>query len=232
MADERKYGEDEVSEIFAIATTAGGASLPALADREGLTLRELQEVGREIGLAPERVAEAAAKLDARTETLPRRTSLGSPVSVGRVVELPRAATEREWQVLVAEMRKTFGARGRVTSHGEIREWTKGNLHAFLEPTETGHRLRLGAHKIGTKAVTAIGAVGLVPGLLLLVTAGLDEVTFGATLATLIPALLALSGGGILARNFLRLRKWADERERQMEHIAGRARALLEAPPTS
>ncbi len=50
------------------------------------------------------------------------------------------------------------------------------------------------------------------------------------LETLIPALMALLGGGMLTRNVLRLGQWADEREAQMEHIATRARALLEAPP--
>ena len=229
MANERKYREDEVSEIFTLATSAGTASLPALPDQEGLTLEELQEVGREVGLAPERVAAAAATLDTRSETRPRRTTLGVPVSVGRVVELPRAATDREWQVLVTALRETFGAKGRVASHGEIREWTNGNLHAFLEPTEVGHRLRLGTRKTGATAVTAIGASGLVFGLLLLVTSGLDTATFGATFAVLVPALFALAGGGTLARHFLRLRRWADERERQMEHIADRACALLQAP---
>jgi len=229
LPDERKYREDEVGEIFALATNAGDAS-PAPTGQEGLTLGELQEVGREVGLAPERVAEAAATLDGRLEALPRRMSLGSPVAVGRVVELPRGATDREWRVLVAELRETFGAHGRVATHDQSREWTNGNLHAFLEPTATGHRLRLGTHKFGAKAVTVLGAIPLVIGLLLLVTAGLDERTFGATLATLIPALFTLAGGGILTRNFLRLRGWANERERQMEHIAGRARALLAAPP--
>ncbi len=229
LANERKYREDEVSEIFALACSAGGASLPVPADQAGLTLGELQEVGREIGLSSERVAAAAARVEARSEALPRRTSLGAPVSVGRVVELPRAATDREWQVLVTELRQTFGAKGRVASQGDIREWTNGNLYAFLEPLDAGHRLRLGTQKSVARGVTAIGAASLVIGLLLLVTSGLDEATFGATFATLIPALFALMGGGALAGNFLRLRRWADERERQMEHIAGRARALLKAP---
>ncbi len=227
MADERKYREDEIREIFALATSADGASLPALADQEGLTLGELQEVGREVGLAPERVADAAATLDVRSETLPRRTSLGAPVSVGRVVELPRAATDREWQFLVAELRETFGAKGQVTSHGDIREWTNGNLHAVLEQTEAGHRLRLGTHKGDATEVTAIGAIFLVMALILVAIMAIAGKT---GVALILPALFALTGGGSLAWNFLRLPRWADEREHQMEHIAGRARALLEAPP--
>lgn len=230
MADERKYREEEVGEIFALATSASGASVPVLADQAGLSLEELQEVGREVGLSSELVAEAAATVDARLETLPRRTTVGAPVSVGRVVELPRAATDREWQVLVTELRETFGAKGRVASQGDIREWKNGNLHAFLEPTRAGHRLRLGTRKGGARGVTALGASGLAVGLLLLATSGLDAATFGATFETLIPAFFALMGGGALAGNFIRLRRWADERERQMAHIAGRARALLEAHP--
>ncbi|MFV1988350.1 MAG: hypothetical protein ACC682_13800, partial [Gemmatimonadota bacterium] len=211
MADERRYGEDEVDEIFSLATRTGDARLPAPTVQEGLTLGELQDVGREVGLSPERVAEAASTLDARLETLPRATAFGAPVSVGRVIEVPRAATDREWQVLVSELRETFDARGRVASHGDMREWTNGNLHAFLEPTATGHRLRLGTRKTGATMVSAIGAVGLAAGLLLLVTAGLDEATFGTFRATLIPAVVALAGGGMLTRNLLRLRRWADER---------------------
>lgn len=233
LTNERKYREDEVSEIFAHATSADGAdgaSLPALADQEGLTLEQLQEVGQEVGLSAERVAAAAATLDARLEPLPQRTSLGIPVSVGRVVELPRAATDREWQVVLAELRTTFGARGRVDPHGDTRVWSNGNLHAFLGPTETGHRLVLGTHKDGVGLITAIGSTGLAIGLVLLATSGLDAATFGATFETLIPALFALAGGGFVAGNFLRLKRWAGERERQMEHIADKVRALLAAPP--
>ena len=227
MADERKYREDEVSEIFARASSAGSASLPVPADQEGLTLGELQAVGREVGLAPERVAEAAAALDTRSETLPRRTLLGAPVSAGRVVELPRAATDREWQFLVAEFRETFGAKGKVTSDGDIREWTNGNLHAVLEQTEAGHRLRLGTYKGNAMEVLVVGGVGLLMALIILAAI----VSKGKTgLELLFPAVFGMAGGGALVSNFLRLPRWADERERQMEHIAGRARALLEASP--
>jgi len=227
LGDERKYRQDEVREIFALATNAGEASLPTLADQEGHTLGELQDVGREVGLAPARVAEAAATLDAHAELLPRRTLLGAPVSVGRIVELPRAPTDREWQFLVAELRETFGAKGEVVSRGDIREWTNGNLHAFLEETEAGHRLRLGTRKGNATEVITVGAAGLFMALILVI-AMVSKGKVGLEL--LFPAMFALAGGGAIASNFLRLPGWAAERERQMEHIASRARALLQEPP--
>jgi len=229
LADERTYREDEVSKIFELATSAEGASLPVRADPNGLTLAELQEVGAEVGLSPERVAAAAAAIDSRLPAVSRQTWLGFSVSAGRVVDLPRAATDREWQVLLAELRETFHAQGRADSHGDTRTWTNGNLHAFLEPTQAGHRLRLGTKKGGSKEWTIAGAAGLALGLLLLVTRGLDAATFGTFKEMFIPAVMALGGGGVLGGNFLRLRSWADRRQRQMEHIAARAQALLGAP---
>lgn len=229
MIDRRKYHEDEVSEIFEIATREGGEALTAPADQEGLTLEQLQEVGREVGITPEKVARAAAMIESRGAPLPRQTSLGAPVSVARVVELPRAPTDDEWQALRTEIRRTFGATGQVPSHGNAQEWTDGNLYAFVEKTAKGHRLRLGASTYPAKEVTALGAIGAMIGVLLLVTAGLDEATFGATFAVLIPAVFAVFGGGLVVFNRLRLTRRADERDRQMEHIAVRARVLLERP---
>ena len=113
---------------------------------EGLTLAELQAIGHEVGLPPERIFEAASALDRRREVPPSRTSLGVPISVGLTVDLPRAPTDREWDMLVAELRTTFRARGRVESTGGSRQWVNGNLHAYVEPTQSGYRLRMGTLK--------------------------------------------------------------------------------------
>jgi hypothetical protein len=227
MSDERTYGEEEVAEIFRIAaetrTAAGGTALSPV---NGFTLAELQSIGGEVGLAPERVAQAAAAVDLRRGTL-RRRELGMPVAVGRTVDLPRAPTDREWEMLVADLRETFGAKGRTGSRGDVREWNNGNLNAFVEPTPTGYRLRLSTTKANGVALNRMGAVSLLMALatvvLLYVTGALAEEMLG-------PVMLSMMGGGALAWNALRLPGWAHEREEQMEAIAVRARALLGSPP--
>ena len=227
MADERKYREDEVNEIFDRAVNRDEVGRPAVSDEDGLTLAQLQEVGLEVGMEPGRIAEAALALDARREVLPRRTYLGIPISVGRIIELPRAATDREWELLVAELRETFGAKGRVMSQGGLREWTNGNLHAFLEPTETGHRLRLTTLKGSAMALNTMGVAGLAMGLILFTV----FVLTGELAENLVlPLALAAMGGTALASNVLSLPRWAREREGQMEYIAGRVGALLGEPP--
>src|SRR6185369_4846059 len=139
---ERRYGEDEVREIFSLATT-GDARDPSLpAEAGGLTLDELQRIAEQVGIEPARVAHAAARLDARGTPAPVRRSLGLPIGVSRVVDLPRAPTDREWERLVAEARTTFGTQGRERTSGSLREWSVGNLHLSIEPTDNGERLRL------------------------------------------------------------------------------------------
>lgn len=224
MADERKYREEEVKEIFDLAASRAELGRPPVPDEGGLTLTELQEVGLEVGMEPRRIAEAVLALDARREVLPRRTYMGVPISVGRVMDLPRALTDREWEVLVGELRETFGARGKVMSRGGVREWANGNLHAFLEPTEIGHRLRLTTLKGGAMGLITVGGTGLALGLILLtllLTTGVSPVRL-----ELVTMLLVGVGGGALASNVLSLPRWAREREGQMEYIAGRVRALV------
>jgi hypothetical protein len=229
MTNERRYREDEVSQIFEAATSERDLDGRALVATDGPTLAELQTIGREVGLAPERIAAAASALEQRGKALPRRTHFGMPIAVGRTVDLPRAPTDREWDLLVAELRETFGARGKVGSHGGLREWTNGNLHAYVEPTETGHRLRMGTLKGNALAMTRMGLFGMGMGLFtllaILFTGRVAEGFFA-------PVFLGTMGGVAFISAIFGLPRWAREREEQMELIAARAQALLESEPAA
>ncbi|CAN5738564.1 hypothetical protein BH23GEM9_BH23GEM9_32100 [soil metagenome] len=226
MTENRRYREDEVREIFGLAAQPGNAS-PPVSVPKGLTLADIQEIGLEVGLEPAVIARAAASLDARGTKLPRRTSLGMPIEVGRIVPLPRALTDLEWERLVAELRSTFGARGKVTSLGGLREWANGNLHACIEPTEAGYRLRLGTVKGDAITLNILGATGLATG----------AITFGAILAGgglqeafFVPVMFGASGVAAFLSNLLRLPRWTQQREQQMEHIASRIGSIMDASP--
>jgi hypothetical protein len=219
MSD-RRYNEEEVALIFERATDAEPVIRRQIASGSGMTLAELQDIGREVGISPEAVAHAAGSLVHVARPAPSRTFLGLPIGVGRTVELGRRLSDEEWERLVVDLRETFDARGRVHAQGSLRQWTNGNLQALLEPTPDGHRLRLRTVKGNSR---------------MLMTAGLGLI--GVAAASLIAAggigdagTLGLLGLGMFGAGALRLPGWARLRRRQMEAITSRL-ALPATPQT-
>ena len=208
---ERRYTDDETSEILrAAAESPVRSALPVHAD--GFTLAQLQEIGSEAGIAPEAVARAAKAMEVRAGGV-SRTLLGLPVGVERRVALGRKLTDEEWEHLVVELRDVFKARGRMKTEGNLRQWTNGNLYVLLEPTATGHRLRLGSLHGGAAASMRLG--------ILAVTGGVITAIAGAMGADVGTAFLPLLVGGavMFANGALRVRSWARLRATQMEQLA-------------
>lgn len=232
---ERRYTEDEVATIFERAAQVRPAPGNSIAAASGHTLAELQEIGREVGIAPEAVALAARSVDGVAAGRTPRF-LGVPIGVERTVELGRALSDHEWERLVVDLRETFQARGRMRSEGSFRQWTNGNLQALVEPTATGQRLRLrtlkgSARQLMTMGLTMLGGSGAV----LLA----EVITGGAAHGALNGvAVIAVTGLGALTAGVLQVPAWARRRREQMEAIAARlSQAALEegrgdaAPPS-
>jgi hypothetical protein len=216
MSD-RRFNEEEVAAIFQQATEAQHAPQRQLPSGEGLTLAELQEIGRQVGIPPELVVQAAASLGQVGSATSRRF-LGLSIGVGRTIEVDRKLSEDEWERLVVDLRETFDARGIVRREGSFREWTNGNLQALVEPTANGDRIRLRTIKgdalawirggfvtLGIAAVTAIA--GLLGG------SNHHYLTWAVEIVVI--------AAGQFAIGAIRLPGWARLRRRQMEEISGR-----------
>ena len=217
---ERRFNEPEVAAIFERATEARETLQRQLPSGEGgLTLAELQEIGREVGISSDLIVHAAHMLDQGGRQTSRKW-FGLPIGVGRTIELDRKLSEDEWERLVVDLRETFDARGTVRHEGSLRTWSNGNLQALLEPTATGHRLRLRTVK-GDARSMIFGGLAM----------------FGAATATLIVtalrgpfsdigmlsalSLLGTMGVGMIGMGALRLPGWARRRRQQMEAVAER-----------
>lgn len=220
MPNHRRYTEEEVARIFEIAASSSEHG-PMPVQRDGFTLDELKSIGEEAGLDPATVEAAASRLAHAPISRPRQEVLGLPIGVGMVQSLPRAPTDDEWHRLVAHIRETFSATGRVTEEAGMRRWRNGNLNVFIEQSTEGPRLRM----LTRKSDAALGLTFLAVGALL---AALSLFGGGDTLSTGL-VFLAL-GLGFSATNAIRLRSWADEREEQMGRLAAEAVALLGSPP--
>jgi hypothetical protein len=224
---ERRFNEAEVAAIFERAAESQHTARSQLSSGEGMTLAELQVIGREVGIAPEVVLHAAKAIELGGRPTARRF-LGFPVGVGRTIDLGRKLTDEEWERFVVDLRETFDARGTIRNEGSLRQWTNGNLQALLEPTATGHRIRLRTIKgdarsmmVGGLMFVGVAASALVAGSVMGSVA--DVATWSA--------LGLMAGGGVTMFGIgaLRLPSWARLRARQMEQIAARVTGVESAP---
>src|SRR5882762_334700 len=221
---ERRYDDKEIAAIFRAAAEGHDSPPREVPSAEGLTLTDLQAIGREVDISPAVVAQAARALDIR-QGAASRTWFGLPIGVARTVNLNRRLTDQEWEQLVVQLREVFNARGTTRSDGSLRQWTNGNLQVLLEPTDTGHRLRFrtlhGAARASIGAGFAALAVAASVAMASAIGGHLGDATPGI-------ALLSITGVGMIASGALRLPRWARLRGRQMEALAAR----VAGPPGS
>lgn len=223
MAD-RRFNEEEVAAIFRQATEAQHTPERQLPSGEGLTLAELQDIGRQVGIAPELVVRAAASVGAAGSATSRKF-FGLPIGVGRTIDLDRKLSEDEWERLVVDLRETFGARGTVRQDGSFRQWTNGNLQVLLEPTANGHRVRLSTASGYARAWMMGGLLSL--GIATVAT--IAAVVGGPSVAHLSwAAEMGVIAAGQFAFGASRLPRWSRLRRKQMKEISGR----LSLAPTS
>jgi hypothetical protein len=226
---ERRFNEAEVAAIFERAAEAQHSSQRQLPSGEGMTLTQLQEIGREVGFSPEQVAQAARAIELRPRPTSRRF-LGFPIGVGLSVDLNRKLSDEEWERFVVDLRETFDARGTLTREGSFRQWRNGNLQALLEPTATGDRIRLRTIK-GDARGLIVGGLGMfgfaaVVGLAAAMRGGVDDLGMLAALGTLV-----MMGAGMFGIGGFRLPGWARLRRRQMEGLAVRVADVASSQPT-
>jgi hypothetical protein len=213
----RRYADDEIAAIFGAAAESPESAPQPAPSEQGLTLADLQAIGREVGISPDAVAQAAQTIDVRRAAV-SRTFLGLPIGVERAVTLSRRLTDEEWERLVVELREVFKARGTTRSDGSLRQWTNGNLYALLEPVAAGYRLRLGSlHGAARARITAgLAALGVTA------TLALSSAISGH-LGDAVPGIVLLltAGLGMAASGALPLPGWVRLRGRQMEALAAR-----------
>jgi hypothetical protein len=226
---DRRFNEAEVAAIFELAAEAQQTSQRQLPSGEGMTLTQLQDIGREVGIAPEQLAQAARAIELSGRPTSRHF-LGFPIGVGLSVDLNRKLSDEEWERFVVDLRETFDARGKLRQEGASRQWANGNLQAFLEPTSTGHRVRLRTIKGDARGliIGGFGMLGFATAVAIAAVAsgGFNDFGMLAALGT-----LAAMGAGMFGIGAFRLPGWARLRKRQMEGVVARVVDVASSPPT-
>lgn len=238
MNSERRYDRDEIERIFERAMQPDDDA--AHPDASGLTLSELKEIAREVGVPAERVEAVALEvarerggadpaptraggdpIGGRPSRLDRLLTRGPlPIRVEHDAPLARTPTDAEWEDMVDELRDAFRARGSVRAYGNVREWSNGNLQVVLESgRESGH-VRMSTVKGSARTLGGVGLAMLGLGGLI----ALAEPGGGATG-------LLFGGAATLVAGSWELPGWARRRHRQMRAIAEGWQRRLARPST-
>lgn len=226
----RTFSEQEARDVFARAARDQQAAQTAVDPSAGLTLDELQEIGRASGLDPAFVAAAARAVAVGVPESRREAWMGIPTGVSHTAFLPEPPSDDLWEPLVGDARRLFDARGRAETMGRLREWRNGNLVVVLEPSGDGSRLHVRTRRADgvvyalAAATFGVLALGLVAAAMLS-GGGLDGGALVA--AAIVAALAAALGGNAVAGQ----RRWSARREAQMAQVAERALARTRAQTT-
>lgn len=151
---ERRYTEEEVAHILQQAVQGGEAS--------GLTLRQLEEIGREVGIAPEAIRAAAA----RTSIVHQPTSglFGAPSVVQHERHLAGTVRPDQREGIVLAIRRAMGRHGVVTQTADGVEWkardATGGRYVTVSTSSGGTVVR-GLGNFRDIIGFAVGAVGFI-----------------------------------------------------------------------
>lgn len=213
---DRRYSDDEVSAIFARATEVRDVEPKALARSEGMSLADLQAIGKEAGISPELIRRAARELD-QPAPPPVQTLLGIPIGAAHTVELQRELSDREWELFVVQLRETFDARGKVSSHGSFRQWQNGNLQVLVEPSASGHRVRFRTVRGELRDLFRVGGAMLAAFTLATLLVSFTNPAKAVKLISILGPLLAVGGvvGGV---RLFGIPGWRRMRSEQMKRL--------------
>lgn len=162
--DQRRFDDDEIRRI--LETAVKQASARALGSGEGLTLAELKEVGREVGIPPERLEEAARALVVRREEGPVRL-LGGPLVLRVERRVEGGFAPGDTPEVLSVIRRAMGHQGQVQErHGSL-EWSEkgdvGDRYVSLSPRDGGTAIEGAANLSNAAVLTYVpaGSLGLI-----------------------------------------------------------------------
>ncbi|CAN5549744.1 hypothetical protein BH23BAC4_BH23BAC4_08490 [soil metagenome] len=162
-----RYSEKDAQAIFARAADKQRREAPG---PDGLSLSELEEIGRVAGLDPALIRTAAAELST-VETSPPAKFLGQEIEAIAERIVPGEISDEMWGRMISELRRNAGNSGVAGGFGRTREWvstasrTEAPLIATLTPVDGGTRITVeqsfGSQTNGLKALPFIfGGISL------------------------------------------------------------------------
>ena len=221
MSTERRYNEKEIAAIFKQAAEDFEIAQKNVASAEGLTLSEIEGIAKEVGISPEFISRAVAKVDARQNPSREIKLIGLPIEVKRVATISGGFGDSDWDRLVVDLHDTFGVIGSTKDDGRVRTWSSENMHVRVEPAGSDYRLRIEKTNSIATISMVMGGIFVFMSLMfmaILMTKGRFLTQMDDTLIGFILAAIGLGAGGFSAR---RLPGWHKTESKKIDDLIAR-----------
>jgi len=226
MSTQRRFTEKEIARIFEKATRAQNAANDESHSNEGLSLEELKQIGASTGIDADYIVQAIAELNEEARGLSIQKHMGVPYALSRSVKLPDTFSEKDWERLVVDLRRTFKTRGTIKQDGSFREWSHGYTHAYVEPSENGYELRIEIKNGNTKGLLYSGILYVFLAIVMFITLS-SKADSGDMVPSVLSGILAVGGIGSFLYPMIFGSGWARKKEQQIEGICERtSRAVV------
>lgn len=241
----RTYSEREVSAIIERAVERQQAAEDGRGDA-GLTLDEIERIGRESGIDPAHLRAAAAEIEEAGRTLARQSGqTRTQVHVERWVEAP--LTTEGWEDVVAELRTRFGATigsavgstagESVQQVGQSYEWSHTSplgVRTRVTVSPRGDRTRLGLSQlVGISSSTVEGVLygGVIAAVLAVIGLTVGSGLSGSPAVGLVTAVITLVLSWAAAAPLVAMadRRWRARKLRELGELADDLVPTLRAP---
>ena len=143
-----RYNRDEISKILKRAAELEHAD-HIIDDSEGLTIKELEQVSKEVGLHPKYIQQAVNDL-----SNPRQSAaanlLGGPFTYQHLAPVKGTVSDEEWENVVSEIRRIHGGIGKTSTLGHTLQWEQrkrevGYIQIALSPKESHTNIHINAN---------------------------------------------------------------------------------------
>ena len=148
MNNKQRFTRDEISKILKRAVELEH-DRNNIDDSDGLTLQELQQVSKEVGIDPKYIQQALRELQTPAKSLTSNI-LGGPFKYHIIETAPGILTEEEWEEFVSEIRRIHGGIGKTSKLGNTFEWEQrkqevGYIQVYLSPKKDHTSIHLNAN---------------------------------------------------------------------------------------
>lgn len=229
MSTQRRFSEEEVGKIFEHATRVQNEASDKGHSKDGLTLEDLQQIGKSTGIDPAYIAQAVVALGKDSQNARVKKHLGIPFEVSREIELPATFSEKDWESLVVHLREIFKGRGEIKQNGSFREWSYKNTHAFVEPAANGFKLKIESKSGDMKALLYAGLLYIFAAFFFYALLSGEPDPNMTTIYTIFSLILA-GGLGMFVSPFIKQPRWVKKRESQLEEVCTRVAAAMNTAP--